>query len=79
MTNEEAKKRAAYYRVRAADARAKAEAMTDFGARRTMVEVARLWDRMAATAERRDSKQVALLIASVHLATRKLAARIIDG
>ena len=52
MANEEAKRRAAYYRHMADLARAKAEAMTDFAARETMLEVAKLWDDMAATAER---------------------------
>jgi hypothetical protein len=52
MASEEAKKRASYYRQMAAQARAKAEAMTDYEARQSMLEVAKLWDRMAANAER---------------------------
>ena len=44
--------RAVYYRKMAANARAKAEAMMDYEARRTMLEVAALWDTMAANAER---------------------------
>jgi hypothetical protein len=36
----------------AAKARAKAEAMMDYEARRTMLEVAELWDTMAKNAER---------------------------
>jgi hypothetical protein len=52
MADEEATKRAAYYRQMAAQARAKAETTKDFAARRTMLEVARLWDGMAANAER---------------------------
>jgi hypothetical protein len=52
MADDEAMKRAAYYRHMAAQARAKAEALKDFAARKTMLEVARLWDGMAADAER---------------------------
>jgi hypothetical protein len=44
--------RVVYYREMAAKARAKAEAMTDYEARRTMLEVAELWDTMAKNAER---------------------------
>jgi hypothetical protein len=44
--------RAAYYREMAAQARAKAEAMTDFEARHTMLEVAAMWETMAKNAER---------------------------
>jgi hypothetical protein len=43
--------RAAYYRQMAAQARAKAETMTDFEARQMMLEVAALWDTMARNAE----------------------------
>ena len=50
---EEATKRAAYYRERAADARVKAEAARDYEARRTMLQVAGIWDYMAETAEPR--------------------------
>ena len=50
--DEEATRRAAYYRHMAAQARAQAETMKDFAARKTMLEVARLWDGMAANAER---------------------------
>jgi hypothetical protein len=42
--------RAAYYRDRALEARAKAEAMTDYEARQTMLQVANMWETMAATA-----------------------------
>jgi hypothetical protein len=52
MADDEAMKRAAYYRHMAAQARAKAETLKDFAARKTMLEVARLWDGMAANAER---------------------------
>lgn len=52
MADEEATKRAAYYRHMAAQARAKAETMKDLAARKTMLEVARLWDGMAVNAER---------------------------
>jgi hypothetical protein len=37
----------------AARARAKAEAMADYEGRRTMLEVAALWDTMAKTAEKK--------------------------
>ena len=52
MATEEANKRAAYYRRMADEARARAEAMKDFAARRTMLEVAKLWDDLATAAER---------------------------
>jgi len=52
MTGDEAARRAAYYRHMAAEARAKAETMKDFPGRKTMVEVARLWDGVAADADR---------------------------
>jgi hypothetical protein len=38
---------AAYCRERAAEARARAEAITDFAARRTMLDVAAKWEEMA--------------------------------
>jgi hypothetical protein len=47
-----AKDRAAYYRERAAEARAKAEAMTDYEARETMLQVAAMWEGMAKSADR---------------------------
>ena len=43
----EATKRAAYYRERAAEARARAEAMPDYEARQTMLQSAGIWDYMA--------------------------------
>jgi hypothetical protein len=51
--------RAIYYRQMAALARAKADAMIDYQARCTMLEVAALWDAMAENAERsaRDPKR----------------------
>ena len=52
MTDQPIKDRAAYYRERAAEARAKAEAMTDYDARTTMLQVAVMWENMAASAER---------------------------
>ena len=52
MADDEASKRAAYYREMAARARAKAETVTDLEARRTMQEVAMLWEQMASNAER---------------------------
>jgi hypothetical protein len=50
---DEATKHAAYYRERAAEARVKAEAARDCEARRTMLQVAGIWDFMAETAEPR--------------------------
>ena len=44
--------RAAYYRERAAEARAKAETMADYAARETMLRVAAMWENLAASAER---------------------------
>ena len=52
MTDEPMMDRAAYYRERAAEARAKAEAMTDYEARTTMLQVAAMWESMARSAER---------------------------
>ena len=52
MSDNPAADRAVYYREMAAKARAKAEAMTDYEARRTMFEVAALWETMAKNAER---------------------------
>jgi len=53
MTDQPSKDRAAYYRERAAEARAKAETMTDDEARQTMLQVAAMWNLMAATAEKK--------------------------
>ena len=50
---DEAMKRAAYYRERAAEAREKAKVARDYEARRTMLQVAGIWDFMAETAEPR--------------------------
>jgi hypothetical protein len=44
------KDRAAYYRARAADAWAKADAMSDLEAKATMQQVAAMWDLMAKNA-----------------------------
>jgi hypothetical protein len=52
MTAEPTKDRIAYYRERAAEARAKAETMRDLQARETMMTVAQMWESMAKTAER---------------------------
>jgi hypothetical protein len=48
--NQASEARAAYYRARAADARAKAEAMSDLEAKATMRQVAAMWDLMAKNA-----------------------------
>jgi len=45
------KDRAAYCRERAAAARAKAEAMSDYESRQTMLKVAAMWETMAASVE----------------------------
>lgn len=50
---DEAADRAAYYRERAAEAWAKAESARDVEARRTMQQVAGIWDFMADLAEPR--------------------------
>jgi len=47
VTDEARKARAAYYRASAAEARAKAETVSDIEVRATMMQVAALWDRMA--------------------------------
>jgi hypothetical protein len=51
VSDNTSKDRAVFYRERAAEARAKAEAMTDYAARRTMLEVAEMWELMARQAE----------------------------
>ena len=53
---DEATKRAAYYRERAAEAPVKAQAARGIEARRTMLQVAGLWDYMAETAEPRSKR-----------------------
>ena len=50
MTNSE--QRAKYYEQKAAEARAKSEAMTDFEARLTMAQVAQMWEAMARRAKK---------------------------
>jgi hypothetical protein len=42
---------ATYYRERAAETRARAEAMADYQARQTMLKAVELWEKMAASAE----------------------------
>jgi hypothetical protein len=49
----ESARRADYYKRRAADARVKAYALHELEARNTMLQLARLWDKMAATAQLR--------------------------
>ena len=49
------KERAAFYRERAAEARARAEAMTDYAARRAMLEAAAMWELMAKNTEQSGS------------------------
>ena len=56
MSDNTSRERAVFYRKRAAEARAKAEAMTDYAARRTMLEVAELWEMMARRAEQSAGK-----------------------
>jgi len=56
VSDNTSKERAVYYRERAAEARATAEAMTDHAARRTMLEVAELWEQMARQAEQSAGK-----------------------
>jgi hypothetical protein len=50
------KDRAAYYRARAAEARAKAETMSDIEAKATMMQVAAMWDLMAENAARKSPR-----------------------
>lgn len=52
MTAEPIRDRASYYRERAAEAGAKAEAMRDYEARHTTLEVAQMWEGLAKTAQR---------------------------
>ena len=53
MSDGAPKDRAAYFRERAAEARAMAEKMSDYGARKTMMEAADLWDGMARHEEKK--------------------------
>ena len=52
MTHEPSKRLAAYYRQRAAEARALATRMSDHEARQTMLRAAAMWEAMAASEER---------------------------
>jgi hypothetical protein len=56
VTDEASKDRAAYYRARAAEARAKAETMSDVEAKATMMQVAAMWDLMAENAARKSPR-----------------------
>jgi hypothetical protein len=56
VPNDASKERATFYRERAAEALAKAEAMTDYAARRTMLESAAMWEYMAKQAEQSGGK-----------------------
>ena len=56
VSDNTAKERAVFYRERAAEARARAEAITDYAARRTMLEVAEMWELMAKQAEQSAGK-----------------------
>ena len=47
-----AKRRAEYYRGKAAEARAEADGMSDFEAKKIMMQTAQMWGAMAASAER---------------------------
>ena len=51
MSDNPAADQAAYCRQRAAEARARAEAMTDFEGRRTMLEMAEKWEALAKSVE----------------------------
>ena len=52
MEDNDTKRRAEYYRGKAAEARAKADGMRDFEAKKIMMQTAQMWDAMAASAER---------------------------
>lgn len=56
MSDNTPRERAVFYRERVAEARAKADAMTDYAARRTMREVAAMWELIAKQAEQSGSK-----------------------
>ena len=51
MADEGSIKRAEFYEQKALEARAKAETMKDWEARRTMLLVASMWEAMARTAK----------------------------
>jgi hypothetical protein len=51
-----ASERVSYYRQRATEALAKAEALTDPEARRMMLTVAEMWETLASLAERTPAK-----------------------
>jgi hypothetical protein len=48
--------RAKYYERKAADARAKSEAITDLEARETMLQVAQMWEFLARSANHHHSR-----------------------
>lgn len=48
-------KRAVFYEQKADEARTKADTMTDFEARQTLLQVADMWDAMARRAKGRQS------------------------
>lgn len=52
MEDNDTKRRADYYRARAAEARARADGMRDFEAKKMMMQTAQMWDAMVASAER---------------------------
>jgi hypothetical protein len=51
----DSEKRAVFYEQKADEARTKADAITDFEARQTMLQVAAMWDVMARRAKGRGS------------------------
>lgn len=53
VMDEPPRDRAAHHRALAAEARARAEAISDYAARATMMKVAAIWDDMAAKAEKK--------------------------
>jgi len=48
-------RRAEYYRAKAAEARAKADGMRDFEAKKMMMQTAQMWEAMVASAEQRSN------------------------
>ena len=52
QANEGVNKRAAFYLELAAEARGRAVAKTEFAARKTMLQVAEMWEAMALSADR---------------------------
>jgi len=55
VEDNDTKRRAEYYRAKAAETRAKADGMRDFEAKRMMMKTSQMWEAMVASAERQSN------------------------